>query len=232
MRARELGADGVELDVARCRSGEVIVFHDDDLTRLAGRPERVREQPLGALREVELAGGEQIPLLEEVIETVGTRMLINIELKSPVRRGLGHLGALCDDGLPEAVAALVTRHGLRQRALISSFDPTLLWRFRRTLSEVPMALLFQADSARPLSRAWAAPLLRPLALHPEALLVDALTLGQWRKRGYAINVWTVDDAHEIAYLAALGVDGLITNRPAEARHIVDGPVVSFPHGEV
>ena len=37
-RARADGADGVELDVQRARTGEVVVFHDDNLARLAGRP--------------------------------------------------------------------------------------------------------------------------------------------------------------------------------------------------
>ncbi len=49
-RARELGADGVELDVMRCGTGEVVVFHDDDLARLAGRPDVIRATPLAALR--------------------------------------------------------------------------------------------------------------------------------------------------------------------------------------
>jgi len=42
-RARADGADGVELDVLACASGQIVVFHDDDLTRLGGRPERVAE---------------------------------------------------------------------------------------------------------------------------------------------------------------------------------------------
>src|SRR6185312_17377418 len=63
--AREQGADGVELDVMRCATGEVVVFHDDDLGRLGGYPGDVRALSFAELRAVELhggtGGGERIP---------------------------------------------------------------------------------------------------------------------------------------------------------------------------
>jgi len=82
---------------------------------------------------------------------------------------------------------------------------------------VASGLLFAADQSRPLKHAWSTPLLHPTALHPEAALVDAVTVRGWRARGYLLHVWTVDSPEELRCLAALGVDGVITNRPAEAR---------------
>jgi glycerophosphoryl diester phosphodiesterase len=209
--AREEGADGVELDVMRCATGEVIVFHDDDLERLGKRAGLVRALPLAALREVDLGGGERIPLLDEVLEELGP-LLVNIELKSQSR--------LADDGLASSVAAIVARHETGARAVVSSFDPWLLARFRRRAPAVATGLLFAHDQSLPLRRAWSAALLRPAALHPEALLIDARAVRAWHARGYAINVWTVDDAAELRLLAALGVDGLITNRPKLARSVL------------
>ena len=84
-------------------------------------------------------------------------------------------------------------------------------------------LLFGADQSRPLREAWAAPLVRPLALHPEAALVDAPALRRWRRGGYCIHTWTVDDPAELRALAALGVDAVITNRPAQARRALCYP---------
>src|SRR5262245_51072470 len=81
-RARADGADGVELDVLRCASGEVVVFHDDDLARLGGRPERVDTLSLAALREVRLERGARIPTLEEAFEACGPTLLVNVELKA------------------------------------------------------------------------------------------------------------------------------------------------------
>ncbi|HZS41594.1 MAG TPA: glycerophosphodiester phosphodiesterase [Polyangia bacterium] len=210
--AREQGADGVELDVLRCGSGEVVVFHDDDLARLAHRPEAIRRLPYAALREIDLGAGARIPLLAQVFEELGP-LLVNIELKTRP----DWLGRARDDGLAHEVAALIRRHAVESRALVSSFDPLLLARFRRAAPAVPTGLLFGADQSRPFRHAWAAPLVQPTALHPEAALVDAPALREWRRRGYCIHTWTVDDPAELRALAALGVDGLITNRPAQAR---------------
>src|SRR3954447_12750112 len=67
-RARADGADGVELDVLCCSPGEVVVFHDDDLARLGGRPDRIEALPLADLRRVRLRGDARIPTLEEALE--------------------------------------------------------------------------------------------------------------------------------------------------------------------
>jgi glycerophosphoryl diester phosphodiesterase len=212
--ARAQGADGVELDVMRCATGEVVVFHDDDLARLGKRAGLVRATSLSELREVVLGnglgGGERIPLLDEVLEELGP-LLVNIELKSQ---------SLADDGLASSVAAIVARHATGERALVSSFDPWLLARFRRRAPAVATGLLFAHDQALPLRRAWPAPLVRPTALHPEAVLVDARQVRAWHARGYALNVWTVDEPAELRLLAALGVDGVITNRPKAARSVI------------
>jgi len=217
--AREQGADGVELDVMRCATGEVVVFHDDDLGRLGGYPGDVRALSFAELRAVELhggtVGGERIPTLDEVLEELGT-MLVNVELKSAPTWWARAL----DDGLASAVAAILRRHHARDQALVSSFDPLLLARFRLRAPDIATGLLFAHDQARPWREAWTAPLLRPTAVHPEAVLVDARAVAAWHARGLSVNVWTVDDASELRLLATLGVDGLITNRPKFARSVL------------
>jgi glycerophosphoryl diester phosphodiesterase len=211
-RAMQDGADGVELDVMRCKSGEVVVFHDDDLQRLCGVAGATRAQPWAALRELRVRG-EPIPQLDDVLEALPGRAVINVELKTAP----GWAARITDDGLPASVAHILRRHGLGSRALVSSFDPMLLWRFRRLAPEISTGLLFAADQSLPLRRGWSQPLVGALAVHPEAALVDERRVRDWRRRGLGINVWTVDAPGEIRYLASLGVDAIITNRPRQAR---------------
>jgi glycerophosphoryl diester phosphodiesterase len=215
-RARVDGADGVELDVLLCSTSEVVVFHDDDLARLGGRPERIDALSLAALRQVRLAGDARIPTLEEAFEACGPDLLVNVELKAD-GVSTARLGALAD-----RVAEVIERTGTSSRVLVSSFSPRAVGLWMRRARAVPAALLFERAAALPLRRAWAAPWLRPSALNPELVLCTPPRVARWHARGYAVNVWTVDDEAALRACRDMGVDGIITNDPARTRGILAG----------
>jgi glycerophosphoryl diester phosphodiesterase len=217
-RALADGADGVELDVQRCRSGEVVVFHDDDLARLGDRPGRIQDLPLAALREVPLRGGGRIPTLAEALEACGPGAMVNVEIKCP---GLGARGCA---RLVAAVAEVVARAGAARagaRVLVSSFSPAAVWLWRRRCAWVPCGLLFEPPRPFhrpwPLRMPWTLPVLAPDAVHPAHALCTPESVQRWHRRGYAVNVWTVDDSARMSALADMGVDAIITNDPRAAR---------------
>src|SRR5205823_3448911 len=107
------GADGVELDVMRCASGELVVCHDEQLTRLFGLSWWVHATPLRKLKPL------GIPTLEQVFEALPSRMLVNVELKCET---------VDDRGLTREVGQLVERQSLHDRVLVSSFNPFCLVR--------------------------------------------------------------------------------------------------------
>ena len=81
-RAADAGY-GIELDVQLSRDGRVVVFHDDTLTRVCGDSRRVDEVDFDELQMLRLCGtNERIPLFSEVLETVGGRVPIIVELKN------------------------------------------------------------------------------------------------------------------------------------------------------
>jgi glycerophosphoryl diester phosphodiesterase len=205
-RAALDGADGVELDVLCCASGEVVVFHDDDLMRLAGRPEHVSLLPWPALREVKLSGGARIPTLDEALEACGPSMLVNVELKSKGLRDR-NLAALL-----AGVVQTVDRADAAKRVLISSFSPAAVWQAHRRRPDIQVALLFERRRA-----AWCLPFLRPFAVHPDQGLCTGSSVRRWHAAGYAVNTWTVDDPARLRALRDLGVDAVITNDPSAAR---------------
>jgi glycerophosphoryl diester phosphodiesterase len=217
-RARADGADGVELDVMRCGSGEVVVFHDEDLARLAGRPERIDRLPWRELAEVELTGGGRIPLLSDVLEELAD-LLVNVELKAS-RVWSGTL-------LAPAVARIIDRMGAADRVLVSSFNPWALARFRAAAPGVRTGLLFHSEQALPLREGWAAAALRPFAMHPSKGLVTAERMAAWRRAGRAVHVWTVDKEADVQRLAALGVDALISNDPAGVRSVINSGIRGY-----
>jgi glycerophosphoryl diester phosphodiesterase len=211
------GADGVELDVWRCATGEVVVCHDEDAARVAGSPLRVPEAPLGALRALDVGAwrgerfrGERIPLLEEVLEAL-PGAVVNVEMKS---RGDG------DRRLAGALAALLSRRGGAGRIVVSSFDWGLLRAFRRAAPGVADGLLLERSPGWRLRLPLAIARDRPSAVHPERRLVTAARARAWARRGLACNVWTVDDPAEAERLCELGAAAIVTNVPGRIREAV------------
>ncbi len=84
-RAADAGY-GIELDVHMTADGYLVVFHDDSLQRMCGVEGRIEERTLEELQDLRLAGtGQGIPLLTSVLEMVGGRVPLLIELKMPER---------------------------------------------------------------------------------------------------------------------------------------------------
>src|SRR5581483_11304897 len=162
--------------------------HDDDLARLAARPERIADLDLAALRAVRLTAGGGISTLPEVLEAGGADLLVNVELKAA---GLG-AGAIA--ALVERVGADLARAapGTAERVLVSSFNPRAVGAWMRQAPAVRAGLLFERDASLPARRAWAAAWLRPFSLHPEVVLCAPPRVAAWHRRGYAVAVWTVD----------------------------------------
>src|SRR5690349_15319842 len=59
--AKRQGADAVEIDVRPCASGEVVVFHDPDLSRIAKDPRSVARVGYDELSAIDAGAGERIP---------------------------------------------------------------------------------------------------------------------------------------------------------------------------
>ena len=83
-RAAVAAGYGVELDVQLTRDGRVVVFHDDTLLRACGVDARVDAFSFDELTaQMRLFGTqERIPLFSEVLEVLGGRVPVIVELKT------------------------------------------------------------------------------------------------------------------------------------------------------
>jgi len=208
--ARAAGADGIELDVTCCASGEVVVIHDDTVDRTTNGSGAVATMPLATLRALDAGSwfgpqfaGERVPLLAEVLDALGGVLRINIEIKAHTV----HSG-----GIEGEVAALVRARGLRESVLISSFSLTCLRRMQAAAPELQRGLLLAPRAGMPLAWAWARRVAAD-ALHPAAAGIDDGWVRRAAERGYRVNVWTVNDPAEMRRMVAAGVDGIITDCP-------------------
>lgn len=207
------GADGVELDVMRCASGELVVCHDEWLERLAGLKVEVLATPWRQLRGVDVGsrlgfGPAFIPLLDDVFQALPAHAQVNVELKCDTVE---------DSGLSLAVGDYVTQQRLEERVFISSFNPLCLIRLARGFPRLRRGFLVDPDRAFwPQAYFWM-PVTANYSVHPHFSHVTVERMRVWRDMGLSVAVWTVDDAVEAARLRDVGVDFLITNRPGELR---------------
>ena len=92
---------------------------------------------------------------------------------------------------------------------------------RRVAPELPRALLTALPAPPALTMAWAVPLLDPRAIHPHHRLLHGDAVQQAHQRGLRVNVWTVNAPVDMERMIALGVDGIITDRPADLARLLD-----------
>lgn len=203
-QAVEQGADGIELDVQLTADGKIVIFHDDDVARVSDGNGKVTKMTLAQLKSLDLGKGQTVPTLDELFEMLGPVTLYNIEIKDFSVR---------DRGLETAVADRVAAHHLENHVLISSFNPLAVRRAKREFSKTtPIGLLRESGLLK-----YSYVIAPADADHPHYTMVNANYMAWARKRAQRVNVWTVDDPVEGRRLADLGVDGIISNKPAFLR---------------
>lgn len=207
------GAPAVELDAKLTSDGQVIVFHDLELDRTTDAHGPLRGLPLSALRELDAGSwfsadyrNQKIPTLDEVFETIGRKLFINIELTNY---------ATPFDALVPAVAVLVKKHHLENHILFSSFYPWNLARAAHLLPQVPCALLAYPGKFGLWQRA-AAQWMPLSAEHPFWEDVNPASLKAAHRRRRRIHAWTVNDPADMRRLWQMGVDALFTDDPIMA----------------
>jgi glycerophosphoryl diester phosphodiesterase len=194
LRARRLGADGVELDVRRTADGALAVHHDPEIDGV-GAVHQLSSDQLPA----------SVPLLGAALQAC-EGLEVNIELKNlPTEPGFDP-----EERMARDVAHLVVSAGRAGSVVVSSFWPGSLDAVRQHHPELSTGLLVTSwsDPADGVAEA-----LRHgcRALHPHASSVGRTLVADARRAGLSLAVWTVNDRAQVEALADLGVDTVITD---------------------
>jgi glycerophosphoryl diester phosphodiesterase len=218
-RAHDLGFHFMETDVHASRDGVVAAIHDPDLSRVSDREGIVRDMCWKDLAEVRLNGDERIPRLDELIGA-WPEVRWNIDAKH--------------DSVVGPLIETVHRTRAHDRICITSFSDRRLRRIRRALGgRVCTAMGPAALTA-----------LRVASLIPDGLtersgpsfarfgaaqvpirqgripVVDRRFIDTAHRFGLQVHVWTVDDSVTMSRLLDLGVDGIMTDRPAALKELL------------
>jgi glycerophosphoryl diester phosphodiesterase len=199
-KAIELGADGVELDVRRCKSGELVVIHDETVDRTTSGKGRVIDMTLKELQQLKIAGSETIPTLDQVLDLLGNKITCFIECKQS------------ED--VEPAATLVERYVKRGRNAkklwVITFKHEAL---AATLKQYP-ALYGGASFERVTPESvQQAKSIRARAILPNYEELTQAQVHEAHALGLKIIPWTVNNPADITRIEMLKVDGIISDYP-------------------
>ena len=211
-----MGYRYLETDVRATADGVPIVFHDPALERVSDATGRIDQLPWSEVSRARIGGREPILRLEELLGAFPDARF-NLDIKAA--------------GVVAPLVRAIRRVRVADRICLASFSDARIAAARRLLGPgVCTALGPRGVAALRLAsyRPRAAGLVRiqagcaqvPLQLGGRAL-VDERFIAAAHARGLQVHVWTVDTPHEANALLDLGVDGIMTDRPAMLREVLE-----------
>ncbi len=210
LKAIEDGADWVEIDVQETADGVVIIAHDSDFMKLAGVPTKVWDATMEDVAQIDIGSwfdpeyaDERAPTLHDVLSAAKGKSKVIIELKY-----YGH-----DVDLENRVAAIVEEHGMQNDIATMSLKYPAVQKMKALRPDWRAGVL-AATAVGDLSG------LEGDFVAVNAAMASPGLIRQVHDAGKDIYVWTVNDPLQMSAMASMGVDGLITDRPAMAREVL------------
>jgi glycerophosphoryl diester phosphodiesterase len=213
-RAVAAGYRYLETDVRATADGVPVVFHDDNLTRMLERPDRIAILRWSDLATITIEGEPVVPRLDAVLEG-WPDIRFNIDVKS-------------DDAVTPVVE-LVRRMAVLPRVLLAAFSDARTARMRAELGPDLATSLGRGGvasvwAASRVGRggARAAQGLAAAQVPPRSSglnLVDRRFVTHCHRLGLQVHVWTIDDPAQMHHLLDLGVDGIMTDHITVLRDV-------------
>ncbi|WP_217183877.1 glycerophosphodiester phosphodiesterase family protein [Streptomyces sp. AC495_CC817] len=207
--AHAAGAEYIETDCHVTADGDVVLFHDPTLTRLTGDDRAVAEMTTRELRSLFEDHGGLLTAAEALDAFPGMRFNIDVKTEAAA----APLGAIV---APHAHRVLVTSFSdaRRRRALDAAADAGAKMRpatsgGSRTIASLLTLATMHLSPARLLRDVDAVQIPEKqsgIRVLTRALIRDA------HRHGIEVHVWTVNDPDDMLRLAALGVDGIVSDR--------------------
>jgi glycerophosphoryl diester phosphodiesterase len=232
-RAIAEGADALECDVRLSADGELVCLHDRTLERTGGSNGIVSAMTLAELRAVDWGAWKHpsdsdrdpesaaLVTLRELVELAldaGREIGLAVETKHPSRAG---------GRVEHAVAELLKEYGLAGGrgpgdvwARMMSFSGMAVRRMASLCPDLPLVLLVSAQQPLPLRRPRLAAGAGAAGLDLALVRERPSVVAERHDAGNEVWVWTVDDEADMRLCLSLGVEGLITNRPAAALDLI------------
>ncbi|MFH1366455.1 MAG: glycerophosphodiester phosphodiesterase family protein [Patescibacteria group bacterium] len=199
-KALELNVDMIEFDVYICKTGEIVVIHDDTLDRTTKGQGLVWEKTFDELMALNAGQDEKIPTLQETLDLIDKKVSVNIELKGPNTA----------KPIAEALKEYLAKGWNINYFLVSSFNLKELELFHQLLPDIKIAALIENEPADLKifikDKGYS-------AINPGLKFVTQELVDQIHKLGLKVFVWTVNEKEDIERMKQWGVNGVFSNYP-------------------
>ncbi len=215
------GADMIELDVSLTRDGEVVVIHDAVLNRTSNGNGNVCDYTLYELKHLDAGSwkgncftNEKIPSLKDVLIFCNGDININIEIKKE------SVTDIPEGGIVERVISLVHQFNMKDRVIISSFDPRVIRQLNALDPQIRSAILYDREvwgdmlPSEIISELKCREFNCRYAEFSEERRKDA------REHHIPVNIYTVNEDAAMRDLIKEGVNGIFTDRPDNLKSIL------------
>lgn len=194
-RAIEIGVDVVEIDVRLSKDKELLVIHDSTIDRTTNGTGPVGSYTLEEIKKLDAGKGERIPTLQEVIDLIGNKVKLVIELK--------------EEGTEKRVVELVNKNGFDDNVYVISFWHEAVKAAKEMSSRIKTGVLLVGCPVDVCiaTRASAD------ALVMKYNFVNRKFVEIAHKESLKIFVWNIDDQHLLGPYVDMGVDGIGSNDP-------------------
>ena len=203
----------IELDVMLTKDRKMVVIHDATLERTTDGRGPVSNYTFQKLKELDAGSwfhprfaGERLPALEEVLDLVSDRTLVNIEIKA-----CAYEAQQPADSIERQIIELVKRNNLRTSVLISSFEWKILENIVSMDNALHVALLskYPADE----DNVGLCERLKVFSWHPNCGELKYEQVRIMHEAGIRVFPYNVDSQEEYQQMIQMDVDGVITSDP-------------------
>jgi len=208
--AIEQGAIGFECDVRITKDEVPILWHDANMKREAKSAAVIANKTYAEIKQIYGATMTLNELLDLAIES---KKSLALEIKHPVPTG---------NRVEELVVAeLGKRKGAVGKSgidiAIMSFSWFAIEKIKKMNPKIKTVMLLHESNQRIARRFTSAQAIGPSV---EMIKKSPELVANVKKSGKELYVWTVDSTEDLQYCASVGVDVVMTNRPAHARSVL------------
>ena len=202
-KAIELNVDGIEIDVFKSKTGELVVYHDPFLSRLSNSNAFIEQISLDSIKNVELMGGYFIPTLNEIVDIIPEKIFLNIELK----------GQDTSFETNKIISNYLNTYNFpASKFIISSFIWDELKKIRSINKDIPIAILVDSlhkiDDAIKLAKQ-----INAVALNPNKNFITKEIVNKIQSNNIKVYPYTINTLRNIRRVRSMGVDAIITDYP-------------------